>query len=214
MAGGRFHVDRLVPHLGLRLRRAHIHAHAASCAVVGRDLDRHCHTGHVLRPEGLGLEPVRRGRQLGRVVHLHPDRRVRAHGRTAPAVDADVSVEDRDFLRDRALLVLGCARRKDAVDRERRHGQQITVACEQHRRDPLHELGGIVGDAVLARVVAVTVSGTSTRRSAASDASIAAKLRSTIASHRVAYAFSIPALMKSIACSAGRTPTTRRSRAA
>ena len=34
-----FHVDGLVAHLGLRLRRAHVHADAAAGAVIGCDLD-------------------------------------------------------------------------------------------------------------------------------------------------------------------------------
>ena len=66
--------------------------------------------------------------------------------------------------------------------------------------------GALSGTRCSRRTVAVTVSGISTWWRAASDASIAAKFRSTIALPRAAYVFSSAALMKPIACSVGRTP--------
>ena len=56
----RFHVDRLVADLGLALGRAHVDAHAAAGAVVGRDLDGEVVPGEVLGPERLGEEAVGR----------------------------------------------------------------------------------------------------------------------------------------------------------
>ena len=66
--------------------------------------------------------------------------------------------------------------------------------------------GALSGIRCSRRTVAVTLSGISTWCRAASDASMAAKFRSTIVLPRAAYVFSSAALMWPIACSVGRTP--------
>ena len=114
--------------LGLALGRAHVDAHAAAGAVVGRDLDREAVPGEVLRAELLVQELVRGvGHRLGRE-DLHADGGVRADDGALAAVDADVGVPDRDLLGDGPLLVPGGAGGERAVDGQRAHRQQVAVA--------------------------------------------------------------------------------------
>ena len=160
----RLHVDRLVTHLGLRLRRAHVDADTAAGAVVRRHLDRHAVAGDVLGAEVLGLERCRGAVERRRLEHLHPDRRVRADDGALAAVDADVGVPDRDLLGDGPLLVLGGARRERAVD-----GEAPTRAAGRLRppsagRSPAATKSGTSSGSTLRRLRCdVAVAGTSTR---------------------------------------------------
>ena len=83
------HVDGLVPNLALRSGWAHVDAHTAAGAVVGRNLNREVQTGLLTRVKALRWEPV--GKSTNRVwfVHLHPDRRMGTHQHAPSTVDAD-----------------------------------------------------------------------------------------------------------------------------
>ena len=93
-------------------------------AIPDTSLDRNAFD---LKPSGAPASSV------GSYTFIRIDR-VRTHGRTPAAVDADVRIEDRDLLRDRTLLVLRRARREDAVDGERRDRQQVAVAGQAAAR--------------------------------------------------------------------------------
>ena len=136
----RGHVDGLVPRVGAVLGRTDLDAQPAARAVVRRHLDRVVEAAKLGGPVRHGLERGRRRRaRLGRV-DLGPDGCVRAHERALVALDAEGGIPHRNLAREGALLPAGGADRPGAVDGKRAHGEQIAVAREQCRADPLHEL--------------------------------------------------------------------------
>ena len=141
--GDRAHVDALALHLALVVCRARLHAHTATGAVVGRDLDGEAHSGHVAAAEGLRLHRVAQALQRRRLVDLHADRRVRADDRTLAAIDAQVRFPYRDLGRDGALLVPRGAGDEAAIGRQRAHRQEVALPRQHASRDSLYEVGGI-----------------------------------------------------------------------
>ena len=131
VVGLRQRVERLVVLELLVAGGAGLDADPAAGAVVGRDLDRHRHPGQVLRAPLLRAEARGRADELGRVVDLHPDRRVRADERALGAVDAELLVPDRQLVGEVPLLEVGGAEREGAVGRQRAHGQPVALAGEQ-----------------------------------------------------------------------------------
>ena len=122
----------------------------------------------------------------GRREDLHPDRRVRADHRALAAVDADGRIPDRDHLGDRPLLVRRGAGRERAVDRQRAHRQQVAVAGHQSRRDPGHEVGHVVGRPAWSVGCSFVTPPERHVAEALERRSMAAKLRATTASPRLA----------------------------
>ena len=101
----------------------------------GDDLDRHQHPGQVLRAPVLRAEPVgRAGERLG-LVHLHPDRGVRADERALRAVDADRLVPDRQLVGEVALLECDGADGERAVDGKRADRKPVAVAADQRPQE-------------------------------------------------------------------------------
>ena len=131
-----------------------------------------------LRAQGTALKPAGARFISSGGEDVHADRRVRAHERADRALRADGLVPDRDLLRDAALFPLRGAGREGAVDRHGRHRQQVALAVEHHRGHALHEIGRRArrppGGAPAAESARP---GSATSRSAASEASTAAKLR-------------------------------------
>ena len=83
---------------------------------------------------------IRRASQVVGGEHLHPHRVVRAHDCALAAVDADVGVPDRDLLGQSPLLVSRGAGWEGSVHRERTHRKQVTLAGEDARGHPGHEV--------------------------------------------------------------------------
>ena len=189
-------VERLVAGELLVLGRADLDADPAAGAVVGRDLDRHRHARQVLRAPLLRAEARGRAGELGRVVDLHPDRRVRADERALGAVDAERLVPDRQLVGEVALLEVGRAEREGAVGGQRAHGQLVALARDQ-RAD-----AGPKAPSATALVAVRRRRGLRRCRPRAGESragSTAAKLRSTISSPRFAYVFAIASLIAPIA---------------
>ena len=92
----RQHVDRLVPHLALALRRANLHAQAASGAILGRYLQRVTHRLEAAPSRRRRLE--RRGRiaEETRLVNFRANHRMRADQHAFPALDAQLLIPDRE----------------------------------------------------------------------------------------------------------------------
>ena len=80
------------------------------------------------------------------VVHLRPDRGVRAHERALVALDADLRIPDGDLEREVPLLPFRRPDRPRAVDREGAHGKQVALAGQHHRGHLLHEVRRPLGD--------------------------------------------------------------------
>ena len=136
----RRHVEGLVLRVRLVLGRADPDAELAAGAVLRRHLD-----GVLLAREVLGLVvhrlEGRRGALEGRrVVDLGADGGVRADQRALVALDAELLVPHRDLDGDVALLPLGGGGRPGAVGREGADRQQIALAGDHHRGDPLDEI--------------------------------------------------------------------------
>ena len=114
-----------------------VQSSGATCRLYDQAVER---TAVLARP-GHGLEARRRALHLLGREDVHADRRVRAHQRADRALRADGLVPDRDLVGDAALLPLRGAGREGAVDRQRRHRQQVALAVEHHRGHALHEVG-------------------------------------------------------------------------
>jgi len=89
------------------------------------------------------------------------------------------SESQRDLLGDGSRLLGSGPGGEGPVDGQGADGDKVALAGQEPGGDPLHEVGGVVGDREGRRPLARHPSGTVTRCSPATAASMAAKFRST-----------------------------------